>query len=181
MKRLPLPPLLAAALLLAPVPLQAQPPADETSAKVAILEKLLRLMEWPPEAAQREGVFRITVLGRSPLGDALESSLAYHTLRGHPVAVRYLPDPRHLEACDLVFVTASSAGQLEALRAAIGSRPVLTVGDTPGLARKGIMVNLIRNSDRIGFELNLQSFRSARISLDPGLPRLALGLYPTRP
>lgn len=152
---------------------QAQPQDAETTARIQFIEKVARFVDWPWVPPQPAGVFHIAVLGRSPFGDALDLHFATRDTKGLAVSVRYIQRLSELRECDLLFISDSESQGLEATLAALRLRPILTMASTPGFARRGVMVNLVRSGDRMAFELNLQSSRTARINLHPGLVRLA--------
>jgi len=128
-------------------------------------------VDWPPGSEQRP--FVLAVLGRTPFGDELDSYFATRTLKNRPVAVRYLHQPSELGECDLLFVCASEKPRLAAILEQMKGRPALTVADTEGFARAGVMVGLVRSGARIGFEVNLAKTREAGLRMAPGFLQLA--------
>lgn len=146
--------------------------APEHQAKIVLMDKLTRFVEWPPGAG-RAGAFVLGVLGRTPFGDDLDAYFATRTLKDRPVQVRALRQAADLGECDLLFICASERPRLGAILAQVKGRPVLTVADSEGFAQAGVMVAMVRSGARLGFEVNLAPVREAGLRMAPGFLQLA--------
>ena len=104
----------AGALLLAAAACAAAQAAPEYQAKVVLMDKLTRFVDWPQGGDPRRA-FVLAVVGRTPFGDELESYFAARTLKDRPVVVRYPHQLSELGECDLVFICASERGRLGAI------------------------------------------------------------------
>lgn len=149
----------------------AQAPVPEYQAKVVLLEKLTRFVEWPSQ--DFHSVFHLAIVGRTPFGDGLEDYFASHLVKNRRVSIAYFSDAKDIGHCDLLFIASSEKGRLEAILARVKGRPILTVADTPGLAQRGVMVNLIREGSRMVFEVNLDPVRASNLRMHPGFLQLA--------
>ncbi len=166
------PPSLAAGLL--SLALLAQPSeVTEARVRLALIEKLVRFVDWPGEAPPPDRPFVLAVVGRTPFGDELDEYFRRRTIKNRPVRIRYLKTLEDLGECDLLYVCASEKDRIPALLALVRHRPILTLGETPGFTRAGVMVGLIREGDRIGFELNLTRAKEAGFRFSPGFIQLA--------
>lgn len=166
-------PILALLLLEAGVILAQTPEISEARAKVVLIEKLVRFVEWPGEAAPSERPFVLGVVGRTPFGDELDEYFRRKTLKNRPVRVRYFKSPQDVEDCDLLFVCTSEKDHIPALLTRIHHRAVLTMGDTPGFTKAGIILGIVREGDRIGFELNLLRAKESGFRFSQGFMQLA--------
>ena len=144
----------------------------EYQAKVVLMDKLTRFVDWP-RGADARGAFVLAVLGRTPFGDELDSYFATRTLKNRPVTVRYLHQAAELGECDLLFICASEKPRLAGILDQVKGRPILTVADAEGFARAGVMVGLVRTGARIGFEVNLAPTRDSGLRMAPGFLQLA--------
>ncbi len=160
----------AALVLLAP---GQAPEVSEARAKVMLLEKLVRFVEWPGEAPPADQSFVIGVVGRTPFGDELDEYFRKRTLKGRPVRIRYFRGTQDAEGCDLLFVCASERDALPALLAKVRQRPVLTLTESPGFTKAGVMVGMVREGDHMAFEVNLGRARESGFRIAPGLLQLA--------
>jgi len=89
------------------------------------------------------------------------------------VQVRTLNQAADLGECDLLFICASERPRLAAILAQVKGRAVLTVADSDGFARTGVMVAMVRSGARVDFEVNLAPVREAGLRMAPGFLQLA--------
>jgi hypothetical protein len=78
-----------------------------------------------------------------------------------------------VEACHAVWIAPAGDAQVRAVLARTSGKPILTLGDTDGFAERGVLINLRRESARIGFEVNLEEAKKSGLKLSSRL--LALG------
>ena len=152
-----------------------KPPLGEYAAKVVLLERITRFVEWPAADKVNGGhrEFLLGVVGQNPFGDELDTYFLNHQIKGRPVRIRYFKGPGDLRTCDLLFISASENTRLKDILAKLGSAATLTIGDSEGFAVNGVMVNITRDNDHLGFEVNLTAAREGRIRLASGFLQIA--------
>lgn len=64
-------------------------------------------------------------------------------------------------------------GRCSGLYGAVRGRPVLTIGDFKGFRKMGGTLNLVVESDRMRFKVNLQAVRQQKLRIHPQLLKLA--------
>lgn len=87
-------------------------------------------------------------------------------------APAYRPD-LDLESCRILYLGADQAGQWPQLRARVSGRPVLTVSDMSGFIEQGGIIGLVREGDRIRWEVNRTAADRAGLFLSAQLLRNA--------
>lgn len=151
---------------------------DETveySIKGAYLFNFTRFVEWPAGAPDSEG-FVIGVLGCDDAAvHAIESTLRDKRAGdGRPIVVRVVnPTTADLSPCRLVFIGRNAAVPISAVRDAIGSAPVLLVGDEEGAAQRGCAINFAVSGDTVRIDINLQRAEQAHLKLSGRLANVA--------
>jgi hypothetical protein len=153
---------------------QAQPQAaDEYAAKAAFIYNIVQFSTLP----NMNGVVRLCVLGRDPFGSALA------TLEGRPLGNARLAivyprsGPEALMQCHILYISASETDDMTALADSARAAGVLTIADTRGAARKGVMLELVLDERRIAFEFNGAAARGAGVVLSSKVLRLARAIY----
>lgn len=161
--------------LAAPVRAQDVVQQREYNVKAVSLYAFGRYVTWPETVfAGPASPFVIGVLGGNPFGDALSRIAAKKNLDGRPIEVRQLASPDEGAACHIVFVTRSVTKDLEAqVFEQYKQRPVLLVGETPGFAERGGIINFYQSGANVRFELNPERGVESKLSLDAKL--LSLG------
>lgn len=141
----------------------------EYSLKAGVLYSFTTYTEWP---ATVDETLNLCIYGQDPFGGYLD------TLQGKKVNDRFLDVQRleeqdSLENCQIVFITRSASDNLAYIVNKLKGRPVLTVADTPGAARRGVMLNMDTKQNRIVFEANLVAVRANGLILSSRLLRMA--------
>ncbi len=155
-------------------------PIRESDLKAAFLPKFPLFVQWPSSSfAGAEAPLVIGVLGENPFGDQLEALVRGKVIDGHPVSVRPCRTAKEALGCHIVFFAGANAGG-ETLRQFAGSK-VLTVGDTPGFAEQGGMVNLVMVDRKVRLEVNQEALQKAELRIDPQLLQLARVIRTTAP
>lgn len=164
---LPLLVLPACMALTTAAPLAAeQVPLPEYYAKARILRLLLDYVEWPAGTSDQPLV--VGVLEPSPFGEHLPRTLDKVIARGgRPVEIRFLRGPSQISGCDVLFIPETIGGALNALLRDLQDKPVLTIADTPGFARRGVIVNLAIADNRVRLEVNLAAMRRSGLMISP--------------
>lgn len=148
------------------------PGSPELRIKIELLDRFARFTEWPADALTPGTTFDICLEGSDELFAAAES-LRARSLNGHAVELRRVKGSALPERCHLLFLTTTQNAQLDALLTALRGKPVLTVGDRPGLAQKGVHINLLPDDGQLKFEVNLEASRQSSLKLSSRLLRLA--------
>ncbi len=174
-RHLGIPALLLAAAGPAGAGMANQEPQPEYILKARFLLQFPEFVVWPAEAGLGDATrpFVLLVLGASPFDRHLDEALQSRKVKGHPVKIIYSNDPAAVDGCHMVFVCASERGRLKEIMGRIGHRPVLTVGDTEGFSKKGVMINLSIEEDLPRFEINLGAARWNNLGISAQLLNLA--------
>ena len=170
------PALLAVSLLLPTMqPARAGEPGTTDHAQAAaMLAKLARFVDWPPDAQPDGEPLLLVVLGTDPFGRTLDEALRradqqvdIRVLRAYSVSV--LP-----ASCDMVFICAESGVDEVRTLDALKGRPILTIGDAKGFEERGGMVEFREAADgNIRLAFNLDALAESGIRVPLRLLRLA--------
>ena len=143
----------------------------EYQIKASFVMILAEYVSWPWTAGGRSLV--LGILGAAADAPLRDSSLFARGVKGRPLELRYFDNPKDCEGCDIVFICESEASRLPELLTRLRSRPILTIGDSPGLAQRGVMINLFREGPRVQFEINLAALRASGLDIRSNVLKLA--------
>ncbi|HET9474092.1 MAG TPA: YfiR family protein [Steroidobacteraceae bacterium] len=152
----------------------ATPPASEYQVKAAYLFNFGQFVEWPAEAySSANAPFVIGVVGRDPFGKTLDDVVRGESLAGRQFVVRRFKDADDIDSCHILFIARSETARLaQALDAARG-RNVLTVTDIEGAERRGAMIVLVNQDNRVRMRINLSAARASNLVISSNLLRPA--------
>jgi hypothetical protein len=151
----------------------AAEPVPEYELKAAFLYNFTLFTEWPDKS---DAVLSLCLYGKDSLGKAADQ-LEGKSVKGAAVKIRRPDSLTQLRACQVLFIGASEQPQLASILEAVKGAPVLTVADTAGAARAGVMINLVLEGQRVTFDINTAAVRAAGLSVSSKLLRLARAVY----
>lgn len=163
------------ALLSPPLRAQAHLPG-EYDLKAAFIYRIVGFVEWPSKSAA-DAPLRVCIFGGNPFGPALDA-LRGRKLADRPIEVRLSDATDGLRDCHVLFVAATGEKHLARIVALAREAGVLTVGDTEGFARRGVMLNFYVERDGVRFEVNRDVARAGGIRLSSKLLSLARIIEP---
>jgi hypothetical protein len=147
----------------------------EYPVKAEFIERFTHFIDWPPSAfAGPDSPFILCVLGETPMSDYLERLAQRRRIKGRPVQLRRLKTAADLSQCHLVFIAADERAHLKQILARVEGRPIVTVADSEGFSRAGVLINLMLDAQgRVGFEISSASARRTALTLNAQLLKLS--------
>jgi hypothetical protein len=148
--------------------------------KAVFLYNFTRFIEWPETAfSDPAGDLIIGVLGEDPFGADLDRVTSGEMRDRHAVTIVRYKDIDDIGPCHILFISASQRPKLPAILKKLHGSSVLTVADEEGLARKGVMINLITADNRVKMDINLKAATAAGLTLSSKLLRAATVVDPS--
>lgn len=162
----------------------AQP--SEYQVKAAFIFNFAKFIEWPAATfANEKSPLYIGVLGDNPFGADLERFIRDKTINDHPLTMRECPTLEEAKKCHILFISASEKKRLPEIFKTLQGANVLTVSETDGFTEMGGMVNFVSEGNKIRFQINDGSAKSAGLKVSAKLLSLAwsrrasAGIFPT--
>jgi hypothetical protein len=165
--------LLGVLLCLLAATAQAQS-ATEYQVKAAFLFNFARFVEWPADAfPSADSALQICVLGQDPFGRDFEQVIVDKTVNGHRIEVAHPDGIPQARACQILFISASEKAHLPSILQGLKGASVLIVGDIPGFATAGGIINFVLDDGRVRFEINLKAAELAHLKISARLLTVA--------
>jgi hypothetical protein len=157
----------------------------EYKLKAEFIERFTRFIEWPAGSSAHDGnaPFDICIAGNNPFGEYLSELSRDIKIKNKTVRIRDVKKDEELNACHVLFIAKTESDHLPTILEKTSDIPVLTVGDTPGFAEKGVLINFYRSGNYMRFEINNTAahrsglrfssrlLKLARLVDSPGLPQ----------
>jgi hypothetical protein len=148
--------------------------ASEYQVKAVFLFNFAQFVDWPAEAfPASDAPVVICVLGTDPFGAALDQTVRDERLGSRPFQVQRYQTVDEMKTCHILFIGRAEAARPEVILAALKNRPILTVSDADGFARRGGMVRFVTDRNRIRLQLNLAATEAAHLTISSKLLRVA--------
>lgn len=139
----------------------------EYTIKAAMMLKIASFTTWPEKtfAGPKEN-FVVGILGANPFGNQiLDQITRSELLQRRRIVFRVFPAVKDIKSCQILFIPVNQAELLPEVQKAVAGKPVLLIGDGPGLAARGVMANLVRKGENIDtIEVNLKAAERAQLS-----------------
>lgn len=171
---------LFAALAAGPHPAGGQAPPGEYEVKAAFLYNVLTFVEWPSPLNKNAETLRICILGASAAGDAFDD-LNGQVVMGRKLEIVHLTSLSDVGRCAVLFIGSSEDRNIQRILRALRGTSILSIGDTTGFARQGVMINFYLDQKKVRFEVNAAAARQAGLIISSKLLKLAGSVYGASP
>lgn len=155
------------------------PQTLEYRVKGAFLYNFAKFVDWPTNAfASAEAPFVIAVLGDESVMQTLQQPVKGKSIGNRATQVRWIADGARIEPCQILFVAQSKTQQFTRILAALGSAPVLLVGESPGFIAGGGAISFTNDAGSVRFEINAAAAERAGLKISSKLLRVATVVTP---
>jgi hypothetical protein len=141
---------------------------SEYDLKAAYLLNFTDYVEWP-----EPGHLSICVYGENPFKAETIATLLEAKAGQIDADFKYPNQVDKLAECNVLYLALSEHDNLGKITALLRGAPVLTVTDVQDGLRPGIMINLIVESNRLTFEVNLKAILAAKLKISSKMLKLA--------
>jgi hypothetical protein len=167
---------LATFLLLAcghlPVATAAAP--SEEQVKAVFLFNFSSFIGWPADAFTSPAQpFTVCLLGGEAMASHLDEALRGEAVDGRPMQMRRIEAASGTEGCQMLFIDRAHDERVDGILGALRRRGLLTVSDMEGAARRGVMIQLFNENNRIRLAINVEEARRAGLVISSNLLRPA--------
>ena len=170
-------------LLLAGVALNAQNAggSSEYLIKAGFIYNFANLVQWPASSfAQPDSPIVIVILGEDHFGTTLDRALEGKKVNARSFVIKRAHSVSELQRtvgaqkeCQILYVSSSEMSHLGEAIQMLKGVPVLTIGETPGFAKNGGIINLILEDNKVRFEVNVEAAKAADLNISSRLLALA--------
>lgn len=147
---------------------------SEYQLKAAYLYNFAKFIRWPDSAFSDQNTpLVIGVLGENPFEGKL-APLTLRSVRNRPIKIRYFKTLKDVQTCHLLYISSSGATETKSVINGLGTRPIITVGDSKKFAVHGGGIQFVTNRGRLRFIINLKAAKNSRVKIEAQLLSLAL-------
>jgi hypothetical protein len=147
----------------------------EYEVKAEFIKRFTDFVEWPSEAfASDSAAFQLCTLGEGPLRARLAANLGNGRVKGgRRVAVRALKSATEAGGCHILYIAPSERAEAGRIVRDLGRAPILTIGDTAGLGKMGVLINMFVEGAHIRFAINAAASKAIGLNVSVKLLVLA--------
>ncbi len=145
----------------------------EFQVKAVFLEKFTRFIEWPLNVLNASKPFVIGVIGEISFKRELSNIYLNQKIKKKKVDIRFVSEGEDISKCHLLFISESVKSRLSKIISLVKDKPILTVSNAKGFARKGVHINIYLRSGRVRFEVNEKAVRDSGLLISYHLLKAA--------
>lgn len=140
---------------------------DEYFVKSVLIERISLFVNWPESTGitDTSRPFVIGIIGENPFGAVIDRVYSHRKIKGKKVEILDVRKLNQVPDCHVLFISASYQKLLPQILAVTKEYPVLTIGDTPGFAQQGVLVNFVVINGRLHFEINETALRAVPLTV----------------
>lgn len=142
---------------------------SEEELEIALILKVAKFSIWPDK---KEGEFNFCLYRGKGYKSVVMGLTEPPMVKGRPVNFVFIKDSsrfQFIRQCDLLFVTEIASFEVKQVLHRAAHAPILTLGSFSGFAGLGGMIELNKQSNRFGFEIDLLAVRNSGIELSASL------------
>jgi hypothetical protein len=148
--------------------------SSEYLIKAGFIYNFAQLVQWPAGSfSQADSPIVIGIFGTDPFGQIIDRVVENKKLDGRTLVVRRFKRGGAIKDCNILFVSASEAAHLDEVIQSTKGMPILTIGETPGFAVRGGIINLTLEGNKVRFEVNIEAAKQANLNISSRLLALA--------
>lgn len=148
----------------------------EARIKAVLILRMIKFVEWPADALSKPDPLQICTWGDGATSAALQN-LQGQKVREQEVRVRKLqPVVAALDTrgCHVLYVAEAARAEVSAHALyGTGSKALLTISDMPDFGKRGGIISLVQQDNKIGFEVQLRPARAGGLKIGAPLLELA--------
>lgn len=147
--------------------------------KAGFIEKFTHFVTWPGMQNRGDSLFRVAVLGENRFGYTLQEIFSKVKIEKRTVEVSYISSIEEIGEARILFISESVGGeQADIIFSHTRGKPILTIAETKGFAKKGAMINLLVVDNFIRYEINLKTLGDSGLRMSSLLMNSAIIVEP---
>ena len=122
----------------------------------------------------KDSPLRITILEKENFSDVLKKRIGKRKIGKRPLLIEKKDHIDQIMPAHVLFIGKEMAGDIDRILDSVYTKPVLTMGDSDGFAKKGVILNYYTDRERINFESNIGAAKLAGIEISSELLKLSV-------
>lgn len=151
--------------------------ADEKALRIEYLAKFPKFVDWPAAVmTPGSGELHFCVMGDEDI-NSIAAAFRELTIQGRVVTVQDAKRMNPLKDCHVLYVADSETWRIRSILAEIESLPILSISGAENFAREGGLVGLVKQDNRLKFDINLTMAKRIGLGINAQFAKLAIHIY----
>jgi hypothetical protein len=143
--------------------------------KAGYIEKFTHFVEWPEKTNIHDTTltFSIAVIGENKFGNAIDKIFKDVKVNNKEVRINYISSIDEINNCMILIITDSKKYSLDEILHYTAGKPILTIGETKGYGKKGVIINMYLDDNYIRYEINRTALNKSGLKISAKLLEIA--------
>lgn len=140
----------------------------EYKLKAVFLERFTRFIDWPEtkNPDNNSESFVIAVIGNPQFANLLSNIYQKKNIQGKQVIIQNIDQIEKMDNPNLLYIAPHTNQKLAVILEQARRTPILTIADTDGFAKKGVMINFyMSKKNKIRFEINERAVKDSGLHI----------------
>ena len=142
----------------------------ELPLKAHFLEAAIRFISWPADTSvsiqdSSGSIFTIGVFDNDKLVPYLKQVFLKKRIKNSEVKFQTIDSLHSISSCDMVFIPENRKQMLNAIVRLTRNKPILTVSDTPEFTKKGVILCIVTENEKIRCHINESEAASSNLKI----------------
>jgi hypothetical protein len=166
---------LAIVLLASALGVSAQDGYVEDEVKAVFILNFAKYVSWPPAALgeTQAAPIRLCLAAATDFIATVKTAIAGESVDGRPLVTATPSTIDEARSCHILYVSKAETSRMRPILDALRTTPILTIVDGPSLKDDGSVIVLVRDQNRVRFDVSRPAASSKGLSISSKLLRLA--------
>ncbi len=162
-------------LFLLAFPLHSQIKMEEYPLKTLIISRFFEFVKWPPKPGNSRAPDEIVmgIIGETPIREHKRGLYEKIRVPGKKLIIKELSRLDDIKDCHAILIGGSESKRLDEILAVTRNKPILSIGDTEGFGKRGVLINLYKSGKNVKFEINITAVQKTGLNFRSKLYKLA--------
>jgi hypothetical protein len=142
--------------------------SSEYTLKAVYIEKFTRFIVWPDSSNinNKNLPFVIGTLGKTPFKKSLQNIFSIQKIYDKPVKISEYESVNEIDTCHVLFIASEKKKDIGSIISQLKNMDILTIGDTPGYGKQGVLINFYSKENKLEFEINETAFHQSPLDIN---------------
>lgn len=146
---------------------------SEAHHKALFIYSFVKYIHWPNDDQE---TFNIGILGKTAISAELKKICEGKMIGDREIRVIPLSEPDKVNECQVVFITRPQSFLLDVVLDVLEGKGTLVITEAKGMLKSGSAINLIKDGNKEGFEVNTTELKEQGLVLPQNLLILAVNV-----
>jgi hypothetical protein len=146
---------------------------NEYEIKAAFIYNFSKFVEWPDNVISPSAdSITLCIIGNNPFGNMIRA-IEGKAVKNKTLSIKNITSPVNIKGCNILFIASSEEDNLKPILSQAAKNHALTIGDTEGFDKMGVIINMFIEEDKVRFNINIDAAERSGFKISSKLLKLS--------